>query len=349
MPTLNDYKSGVSYAILGEYLRGARNKSFPKDTLSKDIGIAVLGESYDFSKPLVDTKRFDNPAVSLGTVSSLIDTLKNQIDDVYVRAEGVFGPNRLHDKEAYMERYIDKLMDTALPIAFSEGADDDELKMDISVLLRQSKEEFEKRIERNEKEKQEEKDGALADDTFDSEEPQEGTEEAPEEGEEGVVENPTPFGSDDSDMADGDEEIPEGFEEEAEETDSDDGWDSEEEEESEDSEEAEDEEENTEEAKGESMSLRDDFLAFLDDRNGKVPYAEEMRFLVNGRFSAISESEFKSLSNKLLEIEEANFKAIGENFNFSDIKPDSRLQQAHASFVEANACVLIMKKRLNII
>ena len=56
----------------------------------------------------------------------------------------------------------------------------------------------------------------------------------------------------------------------------------------------------------------------------------------------------KAMAESLLKIEEANFKAIGEQFSFNDIKPGSRLQEAHKKFVEANASILVMKRKLGL-
>lgn len=351
---LENIKKTMGFSLVGEYLRGANKKAFPKDIASKEIGLAVLGESYTFENSLVDTKRFTSPSISCGTLSSLIDTVKTQLDDVYARAEGVF-PFDNDKRDKFVTDFARKLLINSLPIAYGEGADDDELKQDISILLRQSKEEFEKRVKENEEQKEAEKQETLQDNPMgdEGEEPAE----APEgEGE---------FTEDSGEMMDGDSasEIPSDLGPEGEE---DDGWESEDDENQEseegessaneffdgqedDSKEDEDEEDEEEqEGNGESFGLTKKQNRLLRKYNAQKGYAEEQRFYISGVFSSIPYGTLKGMCEKLLEKEAENFKAIGENFNFKDIKVNSRLHMAHSNYLEGVASVMVLQNRLNI-
>ena len=349
---LEEIKKTIGFSLVGEYLRGANRKVFPKTVDSKSIGVAVLGESYSFEKSLINERDMNSPALSCGTLSSLIDTVKTQIDDVYTMAEGVY-PFDNDKREKYVINFAKKLLSNSLPIAYGEGADDDELKQDISILLRQSKEEFEKRVEDNEKAKEEEKEQVLTDNPTGEEmtEDSEGM-----EGEEGGEmmdgdsvddEIPTNFGPDDEESEDDGwkEEPEEGEESEGEEEQSseadeffennDDG------EESED-----DDEEDT--GQGESVGLTRKQARLLSEYNASKGYSEEKKFYISGVFSSIPYGTLKGMCEKLLEKENENFKAIGESFDFKDIRPNTRLHKAHSDYIESIASIMVLQNRLNI-
>lgn len=347
---LENIKKTMGFSLVGEYLRGANKKAFPKSIASKEIGLAVLGESYTFENSLVDTNRFTSPSISCGTLSSLIDTVKDQLDDVYARAEGVF-PFDNDKRDKFVTDFAKKLLVNSLPIAYGEGADDDELKQDISILLRQSKEEFEKRVKENEEQKEAEKQETLQDNPM---------------GDEGEGE----FTEDSGEMMDGDSvsEIPSDLGPEGEEGEEDDGWESEDDENQEseegessaadeffdgqedDSNEEENEEDDEEdkEGNGESFGLTKRQNRLLRKYNAQKGYAEEQRFYISGVFSSIPYGTLKGMCEKLLEKEAENFKAIGENFNFKDIKVNSKLHMAHSNYLEGVASVMILQNRLNI-
>lgn len=356
---LENIKKTMGFSLVGEYLRGANKKAFPKSIASKEIGLAVLGESYTFENSLVDIKRFTSPSISCGTLSSLIDTVKTQLDDVYARAEGVF-PFDNDKRDKFVTDFARKLLVNSLPIAYGEGADDDELKQDISILLRQSKEEFEKRVKENEEQKEAEKQETLQDNPMG------------EEGEQ-PIENPEgegEFTEDSGEMMDGDSasEIPSDLGPEGEEGEEDDGWESEDDENEEseegesssadeffdgqedDSKEDENEEDDEEEQEGngESFGLTKKQNKLLRKYNAQKGYAEEQRFYISGVFSSIPYGTLKGMCEKLLEKEAENFKAIGENFNFKDIKVNSRLHMAHSNYLEGVASVMVLQNRLNI-
>ena len=356
---LENIKKTMGFSLVGEYLRGANKKAFPKSIASKEIGLAVLGESYTFEKSLVDTNRFTSPSISCGTLSSLIDTVKDQLDDVYARAEGVF-PFDNDKRDKFVTDFAKKLLVNSLPIAYGEGADDDELKQDISILLRQSKEEFEKRVKENEEQKEAEKQETLQDNPM-GDEGQEPVEAPEGEGE---------FTEDSGEMMDGDSasEIPSDLGPEGEEGEEDDGWESEddENEESEEGEssaadeffdgqeddsneeESEEDDEEDKEGNGESFGLTKRQNRLLRKYNAQKGYAEEQRFYISGVFSSIPYGTLKGMCEKLLQKEAENFKAIGENFDFKDIKVNSRLHTAHSNYLEGVASVMILQNRLNI-
>ena len=342
---LDNIKKTMGFSLVGEYLRGANSKVFPKNVDSKSIGVAVLGESYTFDNSLVNTKSFISPSISCGTLSSLIDMVKTQIDDVYTRAEGVY-PFDSDKREKFVINFANKLLNNSLPIAYSEGADDDELKQDISILLRQSKEEFERRVKENEEEKEAEKNKALQDTPVDENENEDTVNEQEEES---------------GEMMDGDsaEEIPSDFGPDEE----DDGWENEDEENEEgessetdeffDSqedtgEENEEDDEEPEEAQGESFGLNKRQSRLLSKYNSQKEYAEEQKFYISGVFSSIPYGTLKGMCEKLLEKEEANFKAIGESFDFKDIRPNTSLQKAHSDYIESIASIMVLQNRLNI-
>ena len=350
---LGEIKKTMGFSLVGEYLRGANNKAFPKSVDSKSIGVAVLGESYSFGESLVDIKKYTSPSISCGTLSSLIDTVKTQIDDVYARAEGVFPFDNLK-RDEYVTDFARKLLANSLPIAYAEGADDDELKQDISILLRQSKEEFEKRVKENEEEKEAEKQNALQDDPtgVEGEEPtnEEGMEETGEMiDNDSVSEIPTDLGPEE-----GEGEEP------------DDGWENEDDEDSEEGEEDtstadeffegkdddeendDDDEDDSKEGKGESFGLTKKQSRLLSKYNAQKTYAEEQKFYISGVFSSIPYGTLMGMCEKLLQKEAENFKAIGESFDFKDIRPNTRLHKAHSDYVESVASVMVMKNRFDL-
>ena len=330
---LGEIKKTMGFSLVGEYLRGANDKAFPKSVDSKSIGVAVLGESYTFGESLVDIKKFTSPSISCGTLSSLIDTVKTQIDDVYARAEGVFPFDNLK-RDEYVTEFARKLLANSLPIAYAEGADDDELKQDISILLRQSKEEFEKRVKENEEEKEAEKQNTLQDDPTGAE----GEEPTNEEGMEdtgemidndSVSEIPTDLGPEDGeeDTSTADEFF-EGKDDDEENDD--------------------DDEDDSKEGKGESFGLTKKQSRLLSKYNAQKTYAEEQKFYISGVFSSIRYGTLMGMCEKLLEKEAENFKAIGESFDFKDIRPNTRLHKAHSDYVESVASIMVMKNRFDL-
>ena len=348
---LGEIKKTMGFSLVGEYLRGANNKAFPKSVDSKSIGVAVLGESYTFGESLVDIKKFTSPSISCGTLSSLIDTVKTQIDDVYARAEGVFPFDNLK-RDEYVTDFARKLLANSLPIAYAEGADDDELKQDISILLRQSKEEFEKRVKENEEEKEAEKQNALQDDPTGAEGEEPTNEEGMEEtGEmidnDSVSEIPTDLGPEEG------EEPDDGWENEDDESNADGEEDTSTADEffegkDDDEENDDDDEDDSKEGKGESFGLTKKQSRLLSKYNAQKTYAEEQKFYISGVFSSIRYGTLMGMCEKLLEKEAENFKAIGESFDFKDIRPNTRLHKAHSDYVESVASIMVMKNRFDL-
>lgn len=372
MENYNTLKSVYGYTLAGGYLKGANPYVFGSNTKNYDIGLEVLGEGYDFKKPLVDVTKYNSPAVSCGTLSSLISSGIEKIDNMALKAEGVFGPNMRMEKMNFMKDFTTKLIKASLPIAYGEGVDDDELKEDISVLLKQSKEEFEKRVQQNEEEIKKEKDDTLSDDQS-MENQTEDAGENPEEGSEGDNEDYSDAGdnffegNEDSENEDG-----EGEPDEDTDTEDDDGWQEDNENPDEEAEDTEaDDNENDDSEDGEEESEGDlseedipdgnlegnaeSYNGFktkadrlLYQYNSGVNYKENEKYRYGATYSNIPKPEMKAMAESLLKIEEANFKAIGEQFSFNDIRPGSRLQEAHKKYVEANASILVMKRKLGL-
>lgn len=366
---LNELKKKVNNTLVGEYLKGvASDKDYiPNNIKSEDLGLSVLGEN--FNGNLIKDNYY-SPVVSCGGLNILIQNCNEKLTSMAERCNHVFGFQNLTKHNEFLERYTNDLLKAASPIAFAEGASDDELKQDIRILLRESKDEFEKRVEANEKEKAEEKEANLADNTDevsdeDVENASDGLEDANSEG---MISNEEDLTSDegneftedsenaenadeneDNELVDGDsvedeDDIPsgnfEGYEDDI------------------DNPTADEEDEDKKEGKGESFigvrpkkgqGLPPYTQEMLDNYNRQVNHAEEEKYYYKGvgEFCSITKGEMKNLVNELLDIEKDNFKAIGESFDIKLINSNSGISLAHRKFVNTNAAILAFKRKLN--
>lgn len=355
---MNNYeklKSIYGYSLVGGYLKGANPYVFDSNTPNYKIGLSILGENYDFNKSLVDITKYASPAISCGTLSTLIDSGIEKIDNMVLKAEGVFGPNKARERMEFLSKFTNKLIKASIPIAYSEGADDDELKEDISVLLKQSKEEFEKRVKENEEDLKKEKEEAVTDENAIPEE------DTGEDQEEASAED---TGMDDSSSDDffSDDSQEEGSEDENEDSEDDDGWEEDNENSGEETEDSDDStgdeyddvsEEDIPDGNLEGNSESYNGFATKADRllymyNSNVGYKENEKYRYGESYINIPKPEMKAMAESLLKIEEENFKAIGEAYSFKDILPDSKLQEAHSKYVEAQASIMVMKRKLNL-
>lgn len=360
---MNNYeklKSIYGYSLVGGYLKGANPYVFDSNTPNYKIGLSILGENYDFNKSLVDITKYASPAISCGTLSTLIDSGIEKIDNMVLKAESVFGPNKARERMEFLSKFANKLIKASVPIAYAEGADDDELKEDISVLLKQSKEEFEKRVKQNEEDLKKEKEENLTDENAIPDEEENADDQAQEEA---LVED---TGTDDTNADDffSDDSQEEGSDDN-DDTEDDDGW----EEDSEDSgEETEDSDDQDNSAGDESEDVSEEDIpdgnlegnsesyngfATKADRllymyNSNVGYKENEKYRYGESYINIPKPEMKAMAESLLKIEEENFKAIGESYSFKDIVPDSKLQEAHSKYVEAQASIMVMRRKLNL-
>ena len=338
-------KSDLGYTLVGEYLRSAYSEGFPSSVPSKSIGISVLGENYDFNQSLVDVTKFNSPVVSCGMLSEMINAAGESLKEVFDKASYIYR-NDYSKLTSYMENYNEELKDIYIPVAQGEGADDDELKQDISILLKESKEEFEKRVKENEEEKAAEKDDSVKDKSFDEEPAEEAPTDEPNE-EDAMTDDEGQF---DGSYDDGSEE-----EESTEDEESEEETDDSEGDEIPDGNLSEDEEEQSG-AIGEAESSRHygkskftkKARRALNEYNAQKPYAEERRFYIKGNFTSIPYPELKDMRNELLKIEEENFVSLGESFDISNMNPNGALSLAHGRFIKAQASVLVFKRKLNL-
>ena len=364
----------LGYTLLGEYAKGvAESKGYiPKTYPSEELGIIIANDKFVPSgeSALVDIKRFDTPAISCGVLSNLITTCNRKIQTFAEKAEIVLGPGKFDQKEKLINDFVKELQEASTPIARAEGADDDELKQDIRILLREGKEEFEKRVEATEKEKQEEESEVTTDTEGeqvgqDPTEDTEGTEsfegaddyesgddddysddtgsEEDESSEDNVDDSDAPLDDDSDDSSDAGDEIPDGNL---------DDEDSQFDDDEDDSDDDEEDEEKDPAKLGESkpFTLSPSAIAELEIYNSQKSYAEEQKFFHKGfgEFSSLPMGDLKFLKDKLMKAEEDNFRAIGESFDPSQMNSNA-LMAAHKSFVNTTASVLCFQRKLNLL
>lgn len=364
----------LGYTLLGEYAKGvAESKGYiPKTYPSEELGRIIANDKFVPSgeSALVDIKRFDTPAISCGVLSNLITTCNRKIQTFAEKAEIVLGPGKFDQKEKLINDFVKELQEASTPIARAEGADDDELKQDIRILLREGKEEFEKRVEATEKEKQEEESEVTTDTEGeqvgqDPTEDTEGTEsfegaddyesgddddysddtgsEEDESSEDDVDDSDAPLDDDSDDSSDAGDEIPDGNL---------DDEDSQFDDDEDDSDDDEEDEEKDPAKLGESkpFTLSPSAIAELEIYNSQKSYAEEQKFFHKGfgEFSSLPMGDLKLLKDKLMKAEEDNFRAIGESFDPSQMNSNA-LMAAHKSFVNTTASVLCFQRKLNLL
>ena len=172
-------KDQIVKQIIGNYLKGAgENAAYLKDVKASNLGAVFLnyGEKIDLIEDvLVDYNKANPKMQSAGTLSLLIKETCDKIDTFAMKCETMEYPKDVVKKD--LTKYANSLLDGVNIVAFSEGESDIDLKSDIKVLLREGREEFNKRIEEEEKEIEEAQAKATADPTSDGEV----TEDTPEE------------------------------------------------------------------------------------------------------------------------------------------------------------------------
>ena len=196
-------KDQIVKQIIGNYLKGAgENAAYLKEVKASNLGAVFLnyGEAIDLtSETLVDYNKSNPKMQSAGTLSLLIKETFDKIDRYAMKCETMEYPTAVVKKD--LTKYANSLLDGVNIVAFSEGAADTDLKSDIKVLLREGREEFNKRMSEEEDEIKEAQDKATQDPTA--------TEDAPTE------EEATDDVEDDSDFVEEDTDA----EEETDETD----------------------------------------------------------------------------------------------------------------------------------
>lgn len=196
-------KDQIVKQIIGNYLKGAgENAAYLKEVKASNLGAVFLnyGEAIDLtSETLVDYNKSNPKMQSAGTLSLLIKETFDKIDRYAMKCETMEYPTAVVKKD--LTKYANSLLDGVNIVAFSEGAADTDLKSDIKILLREGREEFNKRMSEEEDEIKEAQDKATQDPTA--------TEDAPTE------EEATDDVEDDSDFVEEDTDA----EEETDETD----------------------------------------------------------------------------------------------------------------------------------
>ena len=147
-------KDQIVKQIIGNYLKGAgENTAYLKEVKASNLGAVFLnyGEAIDLtSETLVDYNKSNPKMQSAGTLSLLIKETFDKIDRYAMKCETMEYPTAVVKKD--LTKYANSLLDGVNIVAFSEGEADIDLKSDIKVLLREGREEFNKRIEEEEKE-----------------------------------------------------------------------------------------------------------------------------------------------------------------------------------------------------
>lgn len=196
-------KDQIVKQIIGNYLKGAgENAAYLKEVKASNLGAVFLnyGEAIDLtSETLVDYNKSNPKMQSAGTLSLLIKETFDKIDRYAMKCETMEYPTAVVKKD--LTKYANSLLDGVNIVAFSEGEADTDLKSDIKILLREGREEFNKRMSEEEDEIKEAQDKATQDPTA--------TEDAPTE------EEATDDVEDDSDFVEEDTDA----EEETDETD----------------------------------------------------------------------------------------------------------------------------------
>ena len=200
-------KDQIVKQIIGNYLKGSgENAAYLKELKASNLGAVFLnyGEAIDLtSETLVDYNKSNPKMQSAGTLSLLIKETFDKIDRYAMKCETMEYPTAVVKKD--LTKYANSLLDGVNIVAFSEGEADIDLKSDIKVLLREGREEFNKRMSEEENEIKEAQDKATQDPTA--------TEDAPTE------EEATDDVEDDSDFIEDTPEEDTDAEEETDETD----------------------------------------------------------------------------------------------------------------------------------
>ena len=160
-------KDQIVKQIIGNYLKGAgENAAYLKEVKASNLGAVFLnyGEAIDLtSETLVDYNKSNPKMQSAGTLSLLIKETFDKIDRYAMKCETMEYPTAVVKKD--LTKYANSLLDGVNIVAFSEGEADTDLKSDIKILLREGREEFNKRMSEEEDEIKEAQDKATQDPT----------------------------------------------------------------------------------------------------------------------------------------------------------------------------------------
>ena len=160
-------KDQIVKQIIGNYLKGAgENAAYLKEVKASNLGAVFLnyGEAIDLtSETLVDYNKSNPKMQSAGTLSLLIKETFDKIDRYAMKCETMEYPTAVVKKD--LTKYANSLLDGVNIVAFSEGEADTDLKSDIKILLREGREEFNKRMSEEENEIKEAQDKATQDPT----------------------------------------------------------------------------------------------------------------------------------------------------------------------------------------
>ena len=207
-------KDQIVKQIIGNYLKGAgENAAYLKEVKASNLGAVFLnyGEAIDLtSETLVDYNKSNPKMQSAGTLSLLIKETFDKIDRYAMKCETMEYPTAVVKKD--LTKYANSLLDGVNIVAFSEGEADTDLKADIKILLREGREEFNKRMSEEEDEIKEAQDKATQDPTATEDAPTE--EEATDD-----VEDDSDFVEEDTDAEEETDETDEEEPEDDEETD----------------------------------------------------------------------------------------------------------------------------------
>lgn len=146
-------KKNIAYSILGNYCKGAARESgaiLSDNLTSKELGLFVWelsGENFDILDLKVDLEKFNSSPNRINYLKSMIDYASRKMDAV---SESISASGLNETKKMNMLMNSSKKLAASLgKMAFSEGVVDEELKQDISLILKESKEKF---IERHQNE-----------------------------------------------------------------------------------------------------------------------------------------------------------------------------------------------------
>lgn len=383
MSLISNLNNDVARRLVGAYLRGVAGKDiFPKEISNKEIGINVLGESFDINeRPLVNLGEFNSPAESMGVLNQLIESCKRKIDNTYTYAESVAGPNS--DVDKFIKGYANDLVKEASRIAFSEGEADDEMKTSLDVLLREGKEVYIQRQKEIEEEKNKDANDPMADNSLNPEDPNAnpddlggednstgdlgdgdlgGEDKSLDDGSNDLGGEDLPEGDDTSlddgnsddgmQMVDGDEidentpsGILEGTNEDGTPTEDDDN--STEDTSSDDSDDSNEDDKDDDDTKAEGESFKGINKA-LEEINSKAAYAENKRYFHKGRISQLSYKDLEIMTKRLMNVEAKSIKAIGERMDVFNEANKADAARLHSIVVKSEAATMIMRHRLNI-
>lgn len=311
---LQDYKKKLQEEatknLVGNYLRGAaENAAYLEGVSATLLGemFLTLGESIDLSnRNLVDIDAYNDfysAPVTGGTLSLLINDIN---DKITIFTEAVNLKTKDHNLALKsMADYAKEIVKGASIVAFSEGAEDLDLRNDIKVLLKQGHDEFNNRIKEELKEKQEEQQEQL-DPNAGAPMMDAGVEDDADFADDGSTED-TDYEAEANDMY-GDEEESRDVEP---------------------SEEGESEEEDIDDIpSGKSES-----------------HIGDIRSKINGIYTSYSKSDLAKSVDKLLKAEAEGIKALAESAGFENLTENITILERNKAYVNSTAVVIAARRK----